>query len=255
MPAWLAPALVAGGSALLGGLSDGQKQKTSSKQSGSTIGKLPEALPFQQTGENYLAQLLAGYGTGGYNPYTSQAGLAGTTSDWMQQLLKNPYQVDPRQAALLEGQTNEYMTGLIDRLNQWQTGAMSQAQDSAIKRGIPLSDIARGQEANVQAQYGRQLGEGYNQAKMQELQSKLQLPYQNLNLAGQLQQQYSSPLMQMLYNVGMSRLHGPRDQYTTGTATGTSGGGWPGVMQGMGQGLGLVNTLFGQGNGKGIFTR
>lgn len=239
----LIPALVAGGSALLGGLAGGQKQKTSSKQSGAVTQSLPSALPFQKTAEGYLDNLFTGYGTSGYNPYTTQSQLAGTTSNWLQQLLANPYQVAPQQQAILDEQTKRYMTGLTDQLTDWRTGAMSRTQDQAIARNIPRSDIARGMEANVEAQYGKQLASGYNQAMGQQLERELTLPQQNLNTAATLAQAYQNPLFQMLYNVGMSRLQGPRDQQTTGTATGTSGGGWPGVMQGAGQGLNLANLF------------
>ena len=123
----------------------------------------------------------------------------------------------PQQNTLLEGQTANYMQGLQDYLNQWQKGAMSQAQQSAISRGIPLSDIARGQESNVQSQYGRQLAQGYNQAKGQELQNKLQYPMQNLQMMSGLNQQFNNPFLQSLQNIGMSRYGQPMN--TTSTMT------------------------------------
>jgi len=215
-----------------------------SHQSSSTKSKLPTATPFQQTAEGSLLKMLQGY-----NPMPGQQQLAGQTTNLMQQLLSSGMNATPEQKALLEGQTSNYMTGLQGYLDDWRQGAMSQAQQSALSRGIPVSDIARGQEANVDAMYGKQMAQGYNYAKGQELQNLLQYPLQNLQTMAGLQGQYNNPLIQMLYNTAMSRIQGPRDTTSTGSARGSE-------LSNLGQVMNLGSSaasMFGGGGGGGGF--
>lgn len=223
-----------GGGALLGGIMGGQKKKTSSSQKYS----LPTATPFQSFAEDSWLRALQGY-----NPMPGQQQLAGQTTGLLQSLLNSGMNATPEQRALLEGQTSNYMTGLQGYLDDWRQGAMSQAQQSALARGIPVSDIARGREGGVDAMYGQQMAQGYNYAKGQELQNLLQYPLQNLQTMAGLQGQYNNPLMQMLYNTAMSRVQGPQNV----TQTQTSGGGLGGILQGAMGGLGAVGSLFGGG--------
>lgn len=197
----------AGLGAGIGGASGGGTTSSSKQKN-----KMMPATPMQAYAESQLLNMLQGY-----NPYQQQQGFAQQTGNTLQDLLKYGMNPTPQQNTLFEGQTANYMQGLQNYLNQWQNGAMSQAQQSALARGIPLSDIARGQEANVNAQYGRQLAQGYNQAKGQELQNKLQYPMQNLQFMAGLNQQFNNPFLQSLQNIGMSRYGQPMN--TTQTMT------------------------------------
>lgn len=226
----------------LGGAFDGGSSPQ--KYKSSTMPSPPAPTPMQRFSEGQLLAALQG----GQNPYQVQQGLANQTSGVLQQLLGYGMNATPRQNKLLEGQTTNYMQELQQYLDQARAGNMSRAQQSAINRGIPLSDMARGQEANVDAQYQRSLAQGYNTAKGQELQNKLQYPMQNLSLMSGLQQQYQSPLMQMAYDTAMSRYRGPHNQ----TSTQTGGGGFLGGLQGAQGALDLMGGLakmFGDSDG------
>jgi hypothetical protein len=170
----------------------------------------------------------------------------------MSNLLASGMNPTPEQAALIQGQTAQYMKGLQDYLDQAKQRGLSQAQDSAVSRGIPLSDIARGQEANVGAQYLRSLGEGYNQAKLAENQAMLQYPMQNLQLMSELNQQYNNPLYNALMSIGMSRLTGPRD--VTGTQAGSLASQLTGAQTGQQYGT-QTGTTTGSEYGKQIGTQ
>ncbi len=188
-------------------------------QQGYTKYALPEATGLQALGERGVAGMLGGYNPAGYGQ------IAGATTGLMQNLLKSGgLTPTPEQSALLSGQTQNYMQGLLNQLGQWRKGAMSQAQQSALARGIPLSDIARGMESNVDAQALQSIAQGYNQAKQLELQNRLNLPMQNLQLMSGLQQAYNQPYMNLLTQLGTSRLTGPRDVATGGMQAGTRAG-------------------------------
>lgn len=210
----------------------GGKTETSQTQttSGQTRYTLPEAIPMQQFAEDAFLNMLKNY-MGGGGTGQLQTATAGPS-------------LTPQQTGLLEGQTKEFMGGLMNTLEQWRKSAMSRAQQSAIKRGIPLSDIARGQEANVDAQMMQQLAQGYTGAKTRELQGKLDYPMQNLQYLLAANQ----PYMTMLNQLGMSRLAGQRNVDTTGTMTGSSvaSQGSPGLFGALGQIGNLGSSLFGQ---------
>lgn len=191
----------------------GSSSKSSSKST--TKYALPQATPLQALGESGLTSMLQGWSPTGYG------NLAGATTGLMQGLLGSGLNATPEQKALLQGQTSNFMEGLKQTLNDYRQSAMNRAQHEALSRGIPLSDIARGGEANVDAQVLKQLSQGYTQAKGMELQNMLNLPFQNLGMMSQLQQAYNNPYMNMLNALAMSRLTGPRDVTQTGTSTGT----------------------------------
>jgi len=162
--------------------------------SGATTYNLPDATALQQLGETSLAQLLSNY--------MSAQGKGGQTFD-----------ATPAQKSVLEQQTQNYMQGLQQLVDEYTKSGVSQAQQSALARGIPLSDIARGMESNVYAQGINTLGQGYNQAKTMELQNLLNYPMQTASLS----QQLNAPYLDMMYNLGMSRLIGPRDTAISGS--------------------------------------
>jgi len=159
--------------------------------------------------------------TGGYDPQ-GQLGLAGQTTNLMNQLLGYGMNVTPEQKALLEGQTSEYMSGLGNYLQNWQKGAMSQATQSGLSRGLGQSDIARGMESNVYGQGQNLLAQGYNQAKMTELANKLNMPQQNLQLMANLQSMYNQPFMSALLGSGTQRQPVQTGQTGQSTTTETS---------------------------------
>jgi len=146
---------------------------------------LPSATTLQSFGENSLMQMLSQYMGG-----------------------QNMYQATPQQKNLLSKQTDEYMKGLKQEIDNYTKSAVSQAQQSALARGIPLSDIARGMESNVYAKGVDALSQGYNQAKLNELSNLLNYPLQA-----------NQPFMNIIQQLGMSRLEGPRDVYSTEQAT------------------------------------
>lgn len=235
-----------GGSSSSGGTSG--TSSSTSNMSGTEKNMLPGATPLQAFGENQLLKMLMGYNWG------SMPQLAGKTNQLFANVLQGGAPtISPQQTQLLEGQTSNFMQGLNQALEQYRKGAMSKAKQDALRRNIPLSDIARGQEANVDAQMMQQLAQGYTTAKGQELQNKLQYPFQNLNyiqgMAG-LQNQYNQPFLDMLNQFAMSRLQGPRDVTRTGKTTtqGTQAGS---TLSGSSGGIGDI--LSGIAGGADIF--
>lgn len=212
----------------LGGSFDSNTNKSTS----STQSSLPAPTKLQKAGENQLFNAL----NTGYNPYLQNQQFAGQTGNMLSRFLNYGLAGTPEQNSLLEGQTANYLKGLTDLLNQQRQSSMSQAQQSAIARGIPYSDIARGQEANVDAGINRQIAQGYNQAKGQELQNKLNMPMQNIQAMAGLNQGFNAPLQQLLSTIGMSRYNGPYNQTTTQIT--------PLQQQNP---LGLLNSLAGSG--------
>ena len=205
---------VGGIGSTIGGLFSSQ-DKTSSKSKTNESQQyqygLAPATQFQEYAEPALLNLFNQYNQGG------QAGLANQTTNLMQQLLGYGMNATPQQNALFEGQTSEFMKGLLNQLGTYQKGAMSQATQSGLARGLGQSDIARGMEANVYGQGQNLLSQGYTQAKMQELANKLQYPMQNLQMMAGLQQMYNQPLLATLLGSGTQRQ--PVQMGQTGAST------------------------------------
>jgi len=261
---WI-PAAISAVGAIAGAVKGSQKGSGSTPATVPTSGTswqtsrqaLPSATPMQAYGENALMQMMQGY-----NPQ-GQLGLAGQSTGAMSNLFGGAApQVSPQQQALIQGQTQNFMRGLQQQLEQYAKGAKSGNQQYWQGRGLPGSSMEVGGQSNIDAQMMQQLAQGYTQAKGQELQNLLQYPMQNLQYMqgmGSLQQQYNQPFLEMINQLGMSRLQGPRDVTQTGATTGTAvaqqgastGGGIMDILGGakggleMGQGLNTLISLFG----------